>query len=118
MGYDKTKTVKATTTDGSTIDLVIPQDIPDADRAEWLRELVDLFQTPTQGHWKGACYALVPNSVVTDMSEAMEFVGSIVDATHTGPTHAQLPGERGTLDVPVPKGSTLLFSRGYWAHGF
>lgn len=119
MGYDKTKTVKALTTDGDEIDLVVPDDLPDEDRSEWLRELVEIFHTPTQGHWKGVAYALVPDSVATDMTDAMDFVGSIVDASFEGPRRVNVAVEGETANVVfVPDGSTLVFSLGYWHHGF
>jgi hypothetical protein len=119
MGYGKTKVVKALTTDGNEIDLVVPEDIPDEERAEWLRELVGLFHTPTQGHWKGVAYAVVPDSVAFDMADAMNFIGSLVDGTYEGPRRVNVAAEGEEANVVfVPAGSTLIFSLGYWHHGF
>ena len=97
----ETKTVKATATDGTVLDIVVPVDLPDQERAEYLRKLYNEHVTHPDGHWKGQAIARVPTTLADDVAEAMDFVGSVVDKRRE-----------------VVAGTVTLFSRGYWAHGF
>lgn len=89
------------------ITLVVPASVPSADRAEILRRLYSEHVRPLpfgpkkETHWKGPCAAEVPAAIADDVSEAMTFMGSIVD------DRRELPG-----------GLVRLYSEGYWAHGF
>jgi hypothetical protein len=98
----ETKTVQATATDGTKVDMVVPTEIPTLERAEYLRKLYTEYVEHPDGHWKGRAIArCVPAELADDVAEAMDFVGSIVDWR--------------SLDYA---GTVTLFSRGYWAHGF
>lgn len=89
------------------ITLVVPASVPSADRGEILRRLYSEHVRPLpfgpkkETHWKGPCAAEVPAAIANDVSEAMTFMGSIVD------DRRELPG-----------GFVRLYSEGYWAHGF
>lgn len=98
-----TKTLTVTASDGSTLKIVVPTDLPDNDRADYLRGLYNAHVKPLNSgdSWKDACFAVVPAGVASDVAEAMDFHGSIVDA------RSALHG-----------GLVYLFSEGYWAHGF
>jgi len=104
----ETKTVTATATDGTRLELVVPTDLPGNERAGYLRTLykehVRHPKTPANptGNWKGRADAIVPAELAADVAEAMEFVGSIVDFRGTS-----ADGKR-----------VALISKGYWAHGF
>lgn len=96
-----TKTFTATTTDGTTIEIKAPAELPTEDRAEYLRGLWDQYVEELEGHWKGAVRAEVPECLAEDVAEAMGFMGAHVDAkANPSPTRVQ------------------LFSKGYWAHGY
>lgn len=73
------------------------------ERAEYLRKLYKEHVHPVKpgDHWKAACTAIVPSELAADVREAMDFHGSLVDDTK-----------------PLANGMTLLYSLGYWAHGF
>lgn len=84
----------------NTITIIVPSNTPSNDRAEVLREMYNKHVKHNDGHWKGPCWAVVPTEIADDVAEAMNFMGSIVDARNEF------------------VGSVLLSSRGYWAHGF
>ena len=83
----------------------IPASLPSQERAEILRDIYSKHVRHGGGHWKGPCCAIVDPWMADDVAEAMDFMGSIVDARVV---HTAADG----LEVVV------LFSRGYWAHGF
>lgn len=98
----ETKTVQVTSEEGTVIDLVVPTELPDQDRAVYLRKLYNEHVKHPDGHWKGRAIArLVPADLADDVAEAMDFVGSIVDQRR-----------------PAYAGTVTLFSTGYWAHDF
>ena len=90
-----------------TITLVVPSEVPADDRAEVMRRLYKEHVKPLpfgpkrELHWKGPCAAEVPAAIASDVADAMNFMGSIVD------DRRDLPG-----------GIVRLYSDGYWAHGF
>lgn len=84
----------------SEVTITVPTDLPTADRAEYLRALWTTHVKCGE-HWKGPCYANVPEAIADDVAEAMEFMGAIVDSRD-----------------PITTGGVALFSKGYWAHGF
>jgi hypothetical protein len=90
-----------------TITMVIPASIPSQDRSTLLRQLYGEHVKPLpfgpkrETHWKGPCAAEVPAAIADDVTEAMDFMGAIVD------DRRDLPG-----------GRVRLYSEGYWAHGF
>ena len=95
-------TVKMIAEDGTEIAVKVPFNLPTEERAEQLRALYKAHvRHPGDGHWKGECHAVVQNSLAADVEEAMSFIGSIVDEK-----------------VVMKNGKTLLYSKGYWAHGF
>ena len=99
--YD-TEIVQATATDGTVLDIVVPVDLPDQERAVYLRKLYSEHVEHPDGNWKGRAIArLVPADLADDVAEAMDFVGSIVDTRR-----------------PAYAGTVTLFSTGYWAHDF
>ncbi len=85
----------------SNMKLVIPTSIPTADRADYLRALFDAYGRQLDGHWKGRIEATVHVDLATDMADAMDFMGAIVDRKRT-----------------LTSGMVRISSRGYWAHGF
>jgi hypothetical protein len=87
--------------DGTQFTLVYPIDCPDNKRADELRKLWSEHVVPLTEHWKGPVEAVVKPSLVEDVSEAMDFMGAIVDKISE------------TCD-----GMVKLYSKGYWAHGF
>ncbi len=86
--------------DGTLVNIEVPLNLPSEERAEELRELYTKHVKHNEGHWKGPCWAVVPTELADDVAEAMNFMGSIVDARNEF------------------VGSVLLSSRGYSAHGF
>ena len=49
--------------------------------------------------WKGPCFAVVPSDLASHMSEAMDFMGAVVD-----------------LEEPEKDGKVRLWSEGYYTH--
>jgi len=49
--------------------------------------------------WKGPCFAVVPSDLASHMSEAMDFMGAVVD-----------------LEEPEKDGKVRLWSEGYYIH--
>lgn len=100
---NKTTAVTVTATDGTPITLVAPTDLPSNERAD---QLVALYKkhvrtvSPSDS-WKAECYAAVPCALAREVTEAMNHMGSIVDSKTE--IHGRI---------------TVLYSRGYWAHGF
>lgn len=97
----KRVTFQAKTTDGETVTLSAPAELPTEERAEYLRDLWNQYVEQLEGHWKGAVRAEVPVCLADDVAEAMGFMGAHVDAR----------ADRSTYRVQ-------LFSKGYWAHGY
>ena len=87
---------------GTEIKAVVPVDVPTNERAEELRAIYAKHVKHPEGHWKGRAYAIVEPEEAADVAEAMDFHGSIVDS--------RAPLYQSTKIV--------LFSQGYWAHGF
>ena len=87
--------------------LVVPAEVPSTDRAEVLRSLYKEHVRPLpfgpkkEVHWKGPCAAEVPAAIASDVADAMNFMGAIVDDRRS-----------------LPDGIVRLYSEGYWAHGF
>lgn len=84
----------------NTVTIIVPRNTPNNDRAEVLRELYTKHVKHNTEHWKGPCWAVVPTEIADDVAEAMNFMGSVVDARNEF------------------VGSVLLSSQGYWVHGF
>ena len=70
------------------------------ERGALLRDLYQRFVTHPSGNWKGEAVAEVPADMVALVSEAMDFMGSIVDSRNA----ARLDGK------------VHLYSRGYYYH--
>lgn len=106
-----TKTLTVTASDGSSLNIVVPTNIPSNDRAEVLRALYNLHVKPCKpgDSWKAACRAIVPTVLAADVADAMDFHGSVVDLRTDY-----------AMDCKVMelRGMTSLYSDGYWAHGF
>lgn len=89
------------------ITLVVPATVPTVERSEILQQLYKEHVKPLpfgpkkETHWKGPCVAEVPVNIASDVAEAMNFMGSIVDDRRD-----------------LPNGLVRLYSEGYWAHGF
>lgn len=69
---------------------------------EYLLSLYNNYVKHPDGHWKGRAECVVPREIADDVAAAMNFFGSIVDF------------RQDTFDGQ----STVLVSKGYWAHGF
>jgi len=95
------KKVDVLATDGSTVSLVVPTDLPRPERAEYLRRLWTEHVRELDGSWKGRVLARVAPELADDMAEALEFMGALVDKREA-----------------LPSGRVSLYSEGYWAHGF
>jgi len=74
---------------------------PTQKRAEQLRTLWSehIKHEDPQWGWKGPCFAVVPSDLASHMSEAMNFMGAVVD-----------------LEEPDEDGKVRLWSEGYYAH--
>ena len=89
------------------ITIIVPTELPSAQRGETLQQLYKEHVTPLpfgpkkETHWKGPCAAEVPAAIASDVAAAMNYMGSIVDDRRD-----------------LPNGLVRLFSEGYWAHGF
>jgi hypothetical protein len=87
--------------------LVVPAVVPSPDRSAVLQRLYKEHVKPLpfgpkkEVHWKGPCSAEVPAAIASDVVDAMNFMGSIVDDQRA-----------------LPNGHVRLYSEGYWAHGF
>ena len=71
-------------------------------RAEQLRDLWAehiKHEDQEKWGWKGPCFAVVPSDVASHMSEAMCFMGAVVD-----------------LEEPGEDGNVRLWSEGYYIH--
>ena len=97
----ETKTIKALTTDGQVLSLVVPAKVDSKERGAYLSTLYKEHVTHPDGHWKSHAVATVPAALADDVADAMDFMGSIVD-------------ERSAQ----PDNMVSLSSKGYWAHGF
>ena len=86
----------------STVTISVLNNTPSQERAEYLRGLYTKWVKHPGGHWKGPATATVPDDLLGDVGEAMDFMGSIVDDYHED----------------VRPGYGTLVSDGYWAHGF
>ncbi len=84
-----------------------PPTVTAPDRGSTMRALYNAhvkplpFGSKNETHWKGPCEAKVPAAIADLVSNAMDFMGSLVD------DRRDLPG-----------GLVRLYSDGYWAHGF
>jgi hypothetical protein len=98
-----TKTITIISDGGEPITVRVPCHIPTNGRAETLRALYTEYVKPLSAdkHWKGPCEAIVQTELAMLVEEAMDFMGSTVDSHEAR-----------------PDGTTRLYSRGYWAHGF
>ena len=89
------------------ITIIVPAELPSAQRGETLQQLYNEHVKPLpfgpkkETHWKGPCAAEVPAAIASDVAAAMNYMGSIVDDRRD-----------------LPNGLVRLFSEGYWAHGF
>ena len=83
------------------ISITVPTEIPSNKRAEELRKLYQDHVHPLDPtRPKGPTSAQVPVAIADDVAEAMTFIGDIVDSR---------------MDR---EGMALLYSEGYYAHGF
>ena len=89
------------------ITIIVPAEVTSAARSETLQQLYKEHVRPLpfgpkkETHWKGPCAAEVPAALASDVAEAMNYMGSIVDDRRD-----------------LPNGLVRLYSEGYWAHGF
>lgn len=99
----ETRTVVVEAEDGARLAITVPANIPTQDRAEKLRRLWDRHVRVLDARigWRGPVEAIVSESVVGDVEEAMAFMGAIVDRIE-----------------PKGDGTVRLYSNGYFAHGF
>ena len=70
-------------------------------QAQQLRDAYNKFVSHTEGHWKGTAIAVVNQEQRSLVREAMDFMGSIVDQ-----------------ELELSDGKIVLYSKGYWSHGF
>ncbi len=70
------------------------------EQANKLRSLYNEYVKHPEGHWKGKAFAIVPKEIASQVADAMDFMGSLVDC-----------------ETPIGD-QVLLKSAGYWAHGF
>lgn len=66
-----------------------------------LKSLYDEHVQHPDDHWKGRAIAHVAPEIADDVTEAMNYYGSIVDSRRE-----------------LKSGLIKLYSRGYWDHGF
>jgi hypothetical protein len=97
----ETRTVILTAEDGERLTVTIPARLPSNERGEKLRKLWDVHVRLIDVDWKGRVEAIVSESIVGDVQEAMEFMGAIVDRIE-----------------PKGDGTVRLYSSGYRAHGY